>query len=270
LTEHACRIDKFKLRVRELLTRENLESRLISIARHKHVYTCGQRDEKIYLVESGGIKVLLLTPDCRECLTAMYTPGDIFGELSLCGQTSRLETAVAMYDSTVKQISSRSFLGILRRESLLEGLAQYLAFRVAEQQEIITSLLAANSEQRLAMTLVRLAQKLGRKDPRSLRIEQKISQKELAIMVGTTRTRIGIFLKRFREQGLIELTRERYLVVKECEIAGYLERFAWKEDSSVERSRKRSDNDGIDNLRTNSVKRIQRAVRLPGYGQQLR
>jgi CRP-like cAMP-binding protein len=231
-------MDEIKLQIRGLLRRDTLNSRAVKIAKHNHVYTCGQRDERVYLVESGLIKILLLSPEGKECLIDICTAGDIFGELSLCGQTIRLDTAVAMQDATVKQISGRIFLSMLRCESLLEGLVQYLAFRVAEQQQIITSLLTANSEQRLAMTLLRLARRLGKKDPKSMRIEQRISHSELGKMVGTTRTRIGVFLKRFRELGLIDLTGERHLVISEHRISQYLERLALGEDPGTDRIRR--------------------------------
>jgi CRP/FNR family cyclic AMP-dependent transcriptional regulator len=94
--------------------------------------------------------------------------------------------------------------------------------------------LTANSEQRLATTLLHLARRLGKNDPRSVRIEQKISHEELAEMVGTTRPRIGIFLKRFRELGLIEISSERHFIVRERKLREYLERIALDSDGSLE------------------------------------
>ena len=131
-----------------------------------------------------------------------------------------------MQDAVLKQIPSRLFLNILKRESMLEGLTQYLAARVAEQQEVISSLLTANAEKRLATTLLRLGRRIGRSDPRSILIEQRISHEELAEMVGTSRPRIGIFLKRFRQLGLVELSRERHLVLKEKRLVEYLARLS--------------------------------------------
>ncbi len=230
MTEHTPSIDWFKQQVRAVLREDTLNIRTVMVSKHDHVYTCGERDEKIYFIESGQVKLLLLSPEGKECLTSIYTTGDVFGELCLCGQTERLETAVAMTNSTIRQVQSRAFLSILRSKSLLEGLVQYLAFRVAEREQIITSLLTVNSEQRLAMTLLRLGHKLGRKDPRSLLIPHRISHEELAEMVGTTRSRIGCFLKKFRRLGLIDLTGERHLILREMKIAEYLSRLDLDED----------------------------------------
>jgi CRP-like cAMP-binding protein len=228
LTGHDS-IDQFKLQISEILQRDNLHSRKVRVARREHLYECGEYDDDVYLVESGLVKVIIVTPECRECLVDIYPSGEIFGELSLCGQVVRLETAVAMQDSTVKVISSRNFLNMLRHESLLSGLVQYLGSRMEEQQQIITSLVTANCEQRLGMTLLRLARKLGRKDPQSMRIVYRMFQSELAKMVGTTRTRIGLFLKRFKALGLVAVSGDRHLIVSESKMSEYLEWLASRE-----------------------------------------
>ncbi len=230
---------RFKLQVKELFRKESFNCRVIKVAKHEHIYTCGDHDPMVYFIDSGQIKVLLLSPEGKECLLAIHTVGDIFGESSLCGQYNRLDTAVAMQDVVLKQIPCRSFLNTLSRESMLEGLVQYLVMRVAEQQEVISSLLTANSEQRLATTLLHLARRLGKNDPRSVRIQQKISHEELAEMVGTTRPRIGIFLKRFRELGLIELSRERHFIIRENKLREYAKCLALSGDQGIEFTRTR-------------------------------
>ncbi|HYK90202.1 MAG TPA: Crp/Fnr family transcriptional regulator [Acidobacteriota bacterium] len=237
--EHTGQLDQFKLQIKELFRKESFICRTIKVPKHDHVYTCGENDPMVYFIERGQVKVLLLSAEGKECLLAILTAGDIFGELSLFGQCVRVDTAVAMQDVVLKQIPSRSFMNLLKRESMLEGLVQYLVARVAEQQEVITSLLTANSEQRLGMTLLHLARRLGKNDPRSVRIEQKISHEELAEMVGTTRPRIGIFLKRFRELGLVELSRERHFVIREGKLKEYLAKLAFPEDESLEMQKPR-------------------------------
>ena len=57
---------------------------------------------------------------------------------------------------------------------------------------------------------------------RSTRIELKISHEELSHMIGTTRPRISLFMQRFRNLGLIELSEEHYLIVKEDKLTAYL------------------------------------------------
>lgn len=218
--------DLFKQQLRDSLLSETLNSRAVTIAKHDHVYSCGDQDEMVYFIASGQVKLLMLSPDGRECLLAIHTAGDIFGELCLSGLSGRLETAMAMEETVLKQIPSSKFFARLGRDSLFEGFVQYLAVRIADQQQVIADLVTVDSEQRLGKTLLRLAHTLGKKEPYSIRIELRITHEELSEMVGTTRPRISVFMQRFRNLGLIEKNAAHFLIVKEKELTAYLAQIA--------------------------------------------
>jgi CRP-like cAMP-binding protein len=127
-----------------------------------------------------------------------------------------------MKPTTVKRIPSNQFFARLQHDSLMEGFVRYLAVRVADQQQAIANLVLVDSEQRLGQTLLQLGRTMGKKDPRSIRIELKISHEELSEMVGTTRPRISMFMQRFKNLGLIETNKEHFLVIKENKLSDYL------------------------------------------------
>ena len=214
--------DLFKQQMRESLRQETLNSRAVTIPKNDHVYTCGDNDELVYFIESGQIKLLMLSPGGKECLLAIHAAGDIFGELCLSGLGTRLETAVAMEETVIKQIPCSKFFARLGHDALFEGFVQYLAVRIADQQQVIANLVTVDSEQRLGKTLLNLARTMGKKDPRSIRIELKITHEELSEMVGTTRPRISVFMQRFRNLGLIETNADNFLIIKEKKLAAYL------------------------------------------------
>jgi CRP/FNR family transcriptional regulator, cyclic AMP receptor protein len=218
--------DEFKQQLRDSLMRETMNSRAVKIARHANVYTCGDQDEMVYFIESGQVKLLMLSSEGKECLLAIHSVGDVFGELCLSGLGTRLETATAMKQTMLKQIPSSQFLGRLSRDSLFEGFVRYLAVRIADQQQVIANLVTVDSEQRLGQTLLQLARTMGKKDPRSIRIELRISHEELSEMVGTTRPRISLFMQRFHNLGLIETNRDRFLIIKEKKLTDYLAQIA--------------------------------------------
>lgn len=80
-------------------------------------------------------------------------------------------------------------LAVLRGEALVEGLARYLAGRLGDQQRIIAELMTVDSEHRLGETLLRLADQLGKHDPRSMRIAQRISHQDFSEMADGQRQR---------------------------------------------------------------------------------
>ena len=218
--------DQFKKQLRDSLRRETMNSRAVKIARHQHVYSCGDQDEMVYFIESGQIKLLMLSSDGKECLLAIHSSGDIFGELCLSGLGARSETATAMKATAVKQIPCSQFFARLSHDSLFEGFVRYLAVRIADQQQVIANLVTVDSEQRLGKTLLQLAHTMGKKDPRSIRIELKITHEELSEMVGTTRPRISLFMQRFHNLGLIETNEDRFLIIKENKLTQYLAQIA--------------------------------------------
>lgn len=219
-------VDRFKEEMRESLLQETLHSRAIKFSKHDNVYTCGDNDGLVYFIESGQIKLLMLSPDGRECLLAIHKAGDMFGELCLSNVGARLETATAMEDTNLKQIPCSKFFARLERDKLFQGFVQYLTVRIADQQQVIADLVTVDSEQRLGKTLLRMARTMGRKDPHSIRIEPKISHEELSEMVGTTRPRISVFMQRFRNLGLIETNEDHFLVIKEAKLTAYLAQIA--------------------------------------------
>lgn len=218
--------DRFKQQLRDSLQRETFNSRSIVIAKHDHVYSCGDQDSTVYFIESGQVKLLMLSPQGKECLLAIHTAGDIFGEMCLSGLEARMETATAMEETVLKKIPSSKFFARLSCDALLEGFVKYLAVRIADQQQVIADLVMVDSEQRLGKTLLRLARTMKEKDPHSIRIEPKISHEELSEMVGTTRPRISLFMQRFRNLGLIETNASNFLIIEEQKLASYLAQIA--------------------------------------------
>jgi CRP-like cAMP-binding protein len=222
MIEEHPQVDTFKQKLRDSLRLETLNSAAIKIAPNATVYSRGDKDEKVYFIESGQIKLLMLATEGRECILAIHAAGDVFGELCLSGLDARAETAVAMQNTVLKQIPCDRFFARLQDASLFEGFVQYLAVRIADQQQIIANLVTVDSEQRLGKTLLRLARTMGKRDPHSIRIELNISHEELSRMVGATQSRISIFMQRFHNLGLIETNPDDFLVIKEVKLADYV------------------------------------------------
>ena len=218
--------ERFKEQMRDSLQHETLNSHAVTIPRHANVYTCGDQDEMVYFIESGQIKLLVVSPEGKECLLAIHGGGDIFGELCLSGLGARHETAMAMKETKLKQIPCAQFFARLSRDALSEGFVRYLAVRIADQQQVIANLVTVDSEQRLGKTLLQLARTMGKKDPHSIRIELKITHEELSEMVGTTRPRVSLFMQRFHNLGLIETNKDRFFIIKEKKLTDYLAQIA--------------------------------------------
>jgi CRP-like cAMP-binding protein len=194
----------------------------IRLEANEALYTCAARDNNIYLIESGCLKILMLCRDGKECLLDICTQGDIVGESCLL-RAERTEAVIAMTPSVLRVIPRSQFLEGIFNHGLVEESLKYLAAKLSEQQQIITQFVTADSERRLAATLLRLARKLGKRRGGQLWIDEKITQEELAEIVGTTRSRVGYFLKRFRTARLIEARSQSFLLVNEELLDEYIQ-----------------------------------------------
>lgn len=213
---------QFQEKIRSILADESVSGSRIHISRNGHVYNCGDNDPVVYLVESGQLKTVTYSPTGKQCLLSIYAAGDILGELCFVSET-RIETATAMRISVLKRIPVTVFRKVLREHNLLEEFLIHLALRLTEQQQIITNLVTMDSERRLAATLLMLGRKLGKRHHRGIRIDQRITQEELSGMVGTTRSRVGLFLKRFCDAGLVQRGRGVPLIIDDRSLTKYLE-----------------------------------------------
>lgn len=211
----------FSRRLWEVFDLEASNMAVLTVARNAHVYNCGDEDLAVYLVERGRVKTVTYSQDGKKCLLSIYGPGDVFGELCLL-PGRRTETATAMRASTIRRIPAVRFRCALQDAELMRSFLRHLTVRVDEQRRTITDLVMMDGEHRLAVVLLRLAWKLGRPEPDGIVLDQRITQEELSEMVGTTRSRVGYFLKQFAGSGLVRRTADGRIVVNEHELMRYV------------------------------------------------
>ena len=212
----------FTVRVPDSLRQAFTGSVTVRVAKAKNIYRCGDQANTIYFIESGLIKLVMLSPEGKECLLAVLTEGDVFGELCLSGARARLETTTAMGETILRKISCHKFMGHLNTHSLFADFVSYLVLRIAEQENTITSLMTVDCQHRLGEILVQLADKIGKPMSNGVCIEHRITHEELSELVGTTRPRITEFLKAFRKLGLVEMNSTCCFMVKRQRLITYL------------------------------------------------
>ncbi len=218
MVEFTLPCDRFKQQLKNSLGSQAPGWRALKYAKSQFIYTPGEQDGMIYYIEGGQVKLLLPSTEGKQCLTSIRTSGDIFGEPCLSGQSVRLEMAVAMMDCSIKRIQAGEFVRYMKSNSMMESLIQYLAVKVSEQLEIIGALTTADGEHLLLKTLLHLGHQLGRQESGRLFIPQRISHQELSIMIGATRPRVGVLLKKFRQRGLIRVTKEGFIILEQDRI----------------------------------------------------
>lgn len=187
-----------------MFDRESLTATRTRVEPQQAIYATGDEDDSLYLIESGQVKLSMASESGKDCLLAIYTAGELFGESCFAGESKRFETATAMQPTLVRRASRRDFVAEIDRASAYELLLRHVGSRLAERQTAVFDLVTTAAERRLAKVLLTFAEKLGTVDGPFLRLGQRLSHEELSQIVGTTRPRITAFMQRFRKAGLIE------------------------------------------------------------------
>ena len=175
-------------------------------ARSAVIFSQGDAADDVFYMQTGSVKLSVLSRTGKEAVVAVLGPGDFFGEGCLAGQPRRIATASAMSASAVLVIEKPQMLQMLHTQpALAERFIAHMLARNIRVEEDLVDQLFNSSEKRLARVLLLLA-RYGKAD-QPLRIP-RLSQETLAEMVGTTRSRINFFMNKFRDLGFIEYNGE--------------------------------------------------------------
>jgi CRP/FNR family transcriptional regulator, cyclic AMP receptor protein len=180
------------------------EGRSIGRYRKDEVVTSqGDPADAVFYIQSGKVKVTVVSEQGKEAVVAMLGTNDFFGEGCLAGQAQRIATVATMTDSVIVRLEKAAIVQVIQQEPAFSGMfmAHLLARAIRVEADLVDQLFNS-SEKRLARMLLLLAN-FG-KEEKPEPILAKISQETLAEMIGTTRSRVSFFMNKFRKLGLID------------------------------------------------------------------
>ena len=167
------------------------------------IFSQGDAADAVFYVQTGQVKLTVLSEQGKEAVIAMLEPGSFFGEGCLAGHLMCMATATAVKKSTLVRIDKQTMIRALHDDpSFSELFLAFLLSRNIRIQADLVDQLFNSSEKRLARVLLLMAH-LG-KEGKSEAIIPKISQEQLAEMVGTTRSRVSFFMNKFRKLGFLK------------------------------------------------------------------
>jgi CRP/FNR family cyclic AMP-dependent transcriptional regulator len=189
--------------VQEFLESEGVAKTVRRYKRGDVIFTQGEVCRHVLYIQSGGVKLSVLSKTGREAVVAMLGEGDFFGEGCLAGQRLRMGSATAHVPSAVLRVAKSQMVKLLHKQhDMSDRFISHMLTRNIRIEEDLIDQLFNSAEKRLARTLLLLA-RYGKEDtPAS--VVPKISQETLAEMIGTTRSRVNFFLNKFKKLGFIE------------------------------------------------------------------
>lgn len=175
---------------------------VLNFKKNQHIFEQGDVADTIFYIQTGKVKVTVVSDQGKVAVVGILEPGQFFGEGCLNGHSLRIATATAMDECTITAIAKGAMIATLHNEPQFSELfVAYLLSRNSRIEEDLIDQLFNSSEKRLARLLLLLANfgKEGSPQP----INPNINQETLADMIGTTRSRVSSFMNKFRRLGLI-------------------------------------------------------------------
>jgi len=185
------------------LASSKVSKSLVEFSRGETIFTQGDVCRHVMYIQSGGVKLSVLSKNGREAVVAMLGPSDFFGEGCLAGQPLRMGSATAITPTVVLMVAKEQMAKLLHTEhGMSDRFISHMLSRNLRIEEDLIDQLFNSSEKRLARALLLLA-RYGTQD-KPARVVPRISQETLAEMIGTTRSRVNFFLNKFKKLGFIE------------------------------------------------------------------
>jgi CRP/FNR family transcriptional regulator, cyclic AMP receptor protein len=179
----------------------------VEVARGGVLFNEGDPGDRLYVINSGKIKLGATSGDGRETLLAILGPGEMFGELSFFDPGPRNATAVALTDASLLGVGHLDLEPWLTgRPEVAASLLGALARRLRRTNEAMADLVFSDVPGRVAKALLELAGKFGVPNPDgSTHVVHDLTQEELAQLVGASRETVNKALADFQNRGWLRL-----------------------------------------------------------------
>lgn len=185
---------------------------LVKFATVKHyepndeIFAKGDSGNALCGVLAGRVCIYTVSAEGEEAILNILEPGELFGEIALLDGGPRTASARAMKSVDLLQIHRDHFVPFLHdHPELGVSILPVLCGRIRMNVEFIEDTVFLHLPARLAKRLLALAEVHGKPDPKGTRIAFKLSQQDLAHMIGATRERVNKELGTWRERGLISM-----------------------------------------------------------------
>jgi len=187
---------------------EQLSSSLrVQRLRKKHaLFRKGDEGTALYIIRKGKVKIVLPSKVGEEVILTIFTEGDFLGEMSLLDEKPRSADAVAMEESEVYVLNRTDFLSFLQEnQNAIKCILSCLSERLRKTDDLLEDASFLSVSARLAKKLLELGREFGVKENNVVRIGLRLTQQDMADLIGTTRESVNKELRVLREKGLLSM-----------------------------------------------------------------
>jgi CRP/FNR family transcriptional regulator, cyclic AMP receptor protein len=183
--------------------------------KHQFIVREGDPGDTFFILVKGSISVCRIAPDGRETILSILKEGDFFGEMSMFDSSLRSASIKTLTEVEVGAIRQADFLILLDRNPRI---GRSLVIALSERLRAANALIAATTSQdiraRLASLLLNLGDQFGERVENGTRITLRLTNQEMANMIGTTRETVNRTLNRFWDDKLVDMRTAHVVIVE--------------------------------------------------------
>jgi len=184
------------------------------LSKGNYLFHQGETTSTIFLIKSGKLKLVQNAEDGHEKILDVCGPGEVLGELSLYQEQNEHTSAIAMEEACICCFSKIQFESLIKQDPTFAlRIISYLGRKRYESILKLGKEAGHTVKERLLQLFYRLAEQYGQKTSTYMLIDLKITQQELADMIGSSRVMVIQALKELKAANIIDLEK-RYYVLK--------------------------------------------------------
>jgi CRP/FNR family transcriptional regulator, cyclic AMP receptor protein len=174
--------------------------------------------DRIHIIKQGRARVYRTTADGKQLTLDIHEKGTVLGDMSMLGQDRLPEAyAEAIDDAVICTITPDELRRLIQRYPTIGiNIIRHLSSRLQAAERELEAMAYQRVDQRLARKLIDLAGRFGVATARGTLIQARLTQQELAEMIGTTRETLAHTISDFRRQGLLD-TRKHHVLIRDAE-----------------------------------------------------
>ncbi len=181
-----------------------------SFEKNQEIFGEGKPALGFFLILEGQVKIFKLSSKGKEQIIHILGPGEIFAEVVLAGVETYPAYAQAISPVKVAFFEKSGFLKLVQRKpELALNLIALFSIKLRSLVKTIENLTLRESGERLLHYLWELSEEGKKKD-----VELRVNKSHLALLLGITPETLSRLFQKYREEGLIELERNRIILLK--------------------------------------------------------
>jgi len=189
---------------------------LMAIAR-KRTFRSGEvifhRDDPgqvLYVIKEGKVKIYLISPDGQEISLVVFGKGECFGEFAILDDLPRSANAIALEKVECYTLQRSDFHNaIMKNPKIAIQILEVLSKRLRTTNQMVEDLIFLDVYGRVAKKLLELAETHGTQVDDGVRIDVRLTQQDLASMVGASRESVNKVMGYFTDKKFISTDKHK-------------------------------------------------------------